>query len=145
MARELHDELGPLLFGIRANAVALLDGMPPETRTIGPFFSVQGVIESVEALQQANRRILDQATGHSSSRNWALRISIETLLQNALSQAPDLKLTSRIDPGLSPDRWPARSNRLSRDPGSRDQHSPAPPRASSIHGSKRPSTGQQVI
>src|SRR3954468_8344280 len=28
MARELHDELGPLLFGIRANAVALFDDAP---------------------------------------------------------------------------------------------------------------------
>jgi two-component system sensor histidine kinase UhpB len=28
MARELHDELGPLLFGIRANTVALLESIP---------------------------------------------------------------------------------------------------------------------
>ena len=28
IARDLHDELGPLLFGIRANAVATLDGAP---------------------------------------------------------------------------------------------------------------------
>ena len=28
MARELHDELGPLLFGIRANTVALLEAIP---------------------------------------------------------------------------------------------------------------------
>jgi len=28
IARDLHDELGPLLFGIRANAVALQDGAP---------------------------------------------------------------------------------------------------------------------
>ncbi|MBN8990819.1 MAG: histidine kinase [Rhizobiales bacterium] len=98
MARELHDELGPLLFGIRANAVALLDGMAPETSTIGP--SVQGVIESVEALQQANRRILDRLRP-LYIQELGLEKSIETLLQNALSQAPDLKLKSRIDPGLS--------------------------------------------
>ena len=32
MARELHDELGPLLFGIRANAVALLETIPQRQR-----------------------------------------------------------------------------------------------------------------
>jgi two-component system, NarL family, sensor histidine kinase UhpB len=30
MARELHDELGPLLFGIRANTVALLESIPSD-------------------------------------------------------------------------------------------------------------------
>ena len=37
IARDLHDELGPLLFGIRANAVALQDGAPQrqETRRFG--------------------------------------------------------------------------------------------------------------
>src|SRR6478735_5347088 len=29
IARDLHDELGPLLFGIRANAVALMEAIPP--------------------------------------------------------------------------------------------------------------------
>src|SRR5436309_2513164 len=48
MARELHDELGPLLFGIRANAVALLEAVPRDNES-----SVNGVLESVEALQQA--------------------------------------------------------------------------------------------
>jgi two-component system, NarL family, sensor histidine kinase UhpB len=32
IARDLHDELGPLLFGIRANAVALQDGAPPDRK-----------------------------------------------------------------------------------------------------------------
>ena len=30
IARELHDELGPLLFGIRANTVALMESLPPD-------------------------------------------------------------------------------------------------------------------
>ena len=38
MARELHDELGPLLFGIRANAVALLDGVPQHRKSSSPPF-----------------------------------------------------------------------------------------------------------
>jgi two-component system sensor histidine kinase UhpB len=40
IARELHDELGPLLFGIRANTVALMESLPPDM------------------------------TGRSTSRNW---------------------------------------------------------------------------
>src|SRR6476660_6536773 len=58
LARELHDELGPLLFGIRANTVALLEAVPHERVGLHP--SARGVVQSVEALQQANRRILER-------------------------------------------------------------------------------------
>ena len=58
IARELHDELGPLLFGIRANTVALMESMPPGSAGLEP--SAQGILQSVEALQYANRRILDR-------------------------------------------------------------------------------------
>src|SRR5437870_617626 len=58
MARELHDELGPLLFGIRANTVALLESIPSgETALSG---AAEGILQSVETLQHANRRILDR-------------------------------------------------------------------------------------
>lgn len=98
MARELHDELGPLLFGIRANAVALLDDVPHDRTKLES--SVQGLVESVEALQQANRRILDRLRP-LYIQELGLEKSIETLLKNARAQAPGLKLTSRIDPGLN--------------------------------------------
>jgi two-component system sensor histidine kinase UhpB len=57
IARDLHDELGPLLFGIRANAVALQDGAPQDLK-LGA--AVEAMLESVEALQLANRRTLDR-------------------------------------------------------------------------------------
>ena len=98
LARELHDELGPLLFGIRANAVALLDTIPPDNADRGP--SVQGVLHSVEALQHANRRILDRLRP-LYIQELGLEKSIETLLQNAQSQAPEINLTCSIDPRLA--------------------------------------------
>ena len=98
MARELHDELGPLLFGIRANAVGLLDGAPQHKEKFEA--SVQALLESVEALQQANRRILDRLRP-LYIQELGLENSIQTLLQNARSRAPNLELTSRIDPRLN--------------------------------------------
>ena len=98
MARELHDELGPLLFGIRANAVALLEGVPHNKEEFEP--SVRSLLESVEALQQTNRRILDRLRP-LYIQELGLEKSIQTILQNAGAQAPNLKITSRIDPGLA--------------------------------------------
>jgi two-component system sensor histidine kinase UhpB len=98
MARELHDELGPLLFGIRANTVALLESIPsgqPELKG-----AAEGILQSVETLQQANRRILDRLRPLYIQELGLIK-SIATLLRNAQSQAPGLTLTSRIDPGLN--------------------------------------------
>jgi two-component system sensor histidine kinase UhpB len=93
IARDLHDELGPLLFGIRANAVALQDGAPQD-RKLGAL--VEAMLESVEALQVANRRILDRLRP-LHIRELGLEESVQSLLQYARSQAPALKVTLRID------------------------------------------------
>jgi two-component system sensor histidine kinase UhpB len=98
MARELHDELGPLLFGIRASAIALQEDVPQHNEKFEP--SVQSLLESVEALQLANRRILDRLRP-LYIQELGLEKSIQTLLQNAGSQAPNLRLTSRIDARLN--------------------------------------------
>ncbi len=98
LARELHDELGPLLFGIRANAVTLLDAPPGDRAQLDG--SVAGVLQSVEALQHANRRILDRLRPLYIDE-LGLTKSIETLLRNARSQAPQLQQTADIDPRLS--------------------------------------------
>ena len=88
IARDLHDELGPLLFGIRANAVALQDGAA-QHKKLGP--SVEAMLKSVEALQLANRRILDRLRP-LHIQELGLEKSVQTLLQYARSQAPGLKL-----------------------------------------------------
>ncbi len=98
MARELHDELGPLLFGIRANTVALLESIPSgQAKSKG---AAEGILQSVETLQQANRRILDRLRP-LYIQELGLERSILTLLQNAKAQAPDLKVTSQIGAGLN--------------------------------------------
>ena len=58
LARELHDELGPLLFAIRANATALSELLPRPARPIWPR-PQQDILQAAETLQQANRRILE--------------------------------------------------------------------------------------
>lgn len=98
MARELHDELGPLLFGIRANTVALLESIPARQAELKS--AAESILQSVETLQQANRRILDRLRP-LYIQELGLEKSIQTLLQNAKAQAPDLKLTSQIDTTLN--------------------------------------------
>jgi two-component system sensor histidine kinase UhpB len=98
LARELHDELGPLLFGIRANAVALLDATPRDPAQLE--VSIGRVVQSAEALQQANRRILDRLRPLYIDE-LGLTKSIEALLRNARSQAPQLQQAANIDPRLA--------------------------------------------
>jgi signal transduction histidine kinase len=96
LARELHDELGPLLFNIRASTVALIDAMPPAMDNHG----AQQVLQSVEALQQTNRRILDRLRP-LYIQELGLERSIQTQLQNFRRQAPQVALTTQIDPALN--------------------------------------------
>jgi two-component system sensor histidine kinase UhpB len=97
IARELHDELGPLLFGIRAGVVALSDAAPAEPAISS---ATENILQSVEALQQANRRILDHLRP-LHIQELGLATSIVTLLTNARAQARDLTISSRIDPRLN--------------------------------------------
>lgn len=98
LARELHDELGPLLFGIRAGTVALLETMPAEDP--GSIAAAEGILRSVEALQQANRRVLDRLRP-LYIQELGLENSVQTLLQDAKAQAPNLEVTSHLDPALN--------------------------------------------
>jgi two-component system sensor histidine kinase UhpB len=98
MARELHDELGPLLFGIRASTVALLESIPCGQAELSS--AAEGILRSVETLQQANRRILDRLRP-LYIQELGLERSIQTLLQNVKAQAADLKVTSQIDTALN--------------------------------------------
>ncbi len=98
LARELHDEMGPLLFAIRANVTALSEqvaGGSPE-----PGSPAEGILGAAEALQYANRRILEGLSPLYVAE-LGLDESIRTLLRNAQSQAPNVRLTSTIDPRLN--------------------------------------------
>ena len=101
MARELHDELGPLLFGIRANTVALQESIPPEqtglTAVRRRHSSVGG------GIQLANRRILDRLRPL-----YIQELGLANEHQDASSDTPkrrhpEMHLTARIDSGLERD------------------------------------------
>ena len=97
LARELHDELGPLLFSIRAGTIALSEASP-QAGNLGN--SVQEVMRSVEALQQTNRRILDRLRP-LYIEELGLETSLQTLLQNFRRQAQHINLTAALDPDLN--------------------------------------------
>jgi signal transduction histidine kinase len=97
LARELHDELGPLLFSIRAGTIALVEASPP-AGNLGS--SAEEVLQSVEALQQTNRRILDRLRP-LYIEELGLETSVQTLLRNFRKQAPYIGLTDTIDPDLN--------------------------------------------
>jgi two-component system sensor histidine kinase UhpB len=97
LARELHDELGPLLFAIRANATAMAESSVDAQ--IEPGSSALRILEAAEALQQANRRILEGLSPLYVAE-LGLAQSIQTLLRNLRLQAPNLRLDASIDQGL---------------------------------------------
>lgn len=93
LARELHDEMGPLLFAIRANAAAISDEAGGLSRP------VQGIVGAAEALQQANKRIL-QGLSPLYLAELGLRESLEALLRDVGKQAPGLRIRSQIEDHL---------------------------------------------
>ena len=97
LARELHDELGPLLFSIRAGTIALSEAAP-QAGDLGN--SVHEVMRSVEALQQTNRRILDRLRP-LYIEELGLEASVQTVLRNFRKQAPHIDFTATIDPDLN--------------------------------------------
>lgn len=98
IARDLHDELGPLLFGVRANTVALVERLP--ARSVAAHKSAKSVLASVQALQEANRRILDRLRP-LYIQELGLEQSVRTILQSAQSQSPLLEITADLDHRLN--------------------------------------------
>jgi two-component system sensor histidine kinase UhpB len=97
IARELHDELGPLLFAIRANVIAMVDnGVADRDDLDSP---AQKALQSVEALQLTNRRILDRLRP-MHIEEFGLQSSIQKLLRGVRSQVPAIDVAFEIDPGL---------------------------------------------
>jgi two-component system sensor histidine kinase UhpB len=97
IARELHDELGPLLFAIRANVIAMVDsGTAGQDDFDSP---AQKALQSVEALQLTNRRILDRLRP-MHIEEFGLQSSIQKLLRGIRSQVPAIDVTFEIDPAL---------------------------------------------
>ena len=98
LANELHDELGPLLFAIRANAIAL-SGSDTSAGVADPEAPARQLLEAAEAVQHASRRILE-GLSPLYLEELGLEKSIQTLLQNAHSTLPSVVTTSQVDPRL---------------------------------------------
>jgi two-component system sensor histidine kinase UhpB len=97
ISRELHDELGPLLFAIRANVIAMADaGNVSET---DPDSAPHRAIQSVEALQTANRRILDRLRP-LYIEELGLQSSVKKLMRDVYTQLPTLDVSWDIDVDL---------------------------------------------
>ena len=99
IARELHDEIGPHLFAARAQAQLARQSLPNGTDKAAK--AVETVITSVDALQDANRRIL----------NWLRPAALEELgllesfgaLRQFWEQArPDMKIDFDLPNRLTP-------------------------------------------
>jgi two-component system sensor histidine kinase UhpB len=93
IAKELHDELGPLLFAIRAHAIALSDSSADLEAPSSQL------VQAAEAVQQASRRILE-GLSPLHLEELGLEKSIQTLLQNAHSALPSVATSAEIDPRL---------------------------------------------
>jgi two-component system, NarL family, sensor histidine kinase UhpB len=93
IAKELHDELGPLLFAIRANAIALSGS------STDPESPSNRLLEAAGAVQHVSRRILEGLSPLHLDE-LGLEKSIQTLLQNAHSAQPSVTTSSELDPGL---------------------------------------------
>jgi two-component system, NarL family, sensor histidine kinase UhpB len=92
LAREVHDEMGPLLFAIRANVAALTENAEGSCE---PGSAVHGIVSAAESLQQANQRILEGLSPLYLA-DLGLIGSIQALLRNAQKQAPVVRVVSRI-------------------------------------------------
>lgn len=94
LSRELHDELGPQLFAIRANA-AVFDA---DDRS-NSADAARRLVDAVEGLQETNRRILDRLRLMHIQELGLIR-SLEGLVHNARSQAPEIHFEPWFDPSL---------------------------------------------
>ncbi len=95
LSRELHDELGPLLFAIRANSAALLDERGETERDSPPAVKLS---QAVETLQRTNRRILDRLRP-MHIQELGLQRSIDGLVEDAKLRAPGTAFEARCEIG----------------------------------------------
>lgn len=95
IARDLHDELGPLLFALRANAAAVIS----RTQDTKLQKLSEQITEIAEAIQRTNRRILDRLHLTTIAELGFAR-SVVALLKNPAVRAGDLAAEAEVDPDL---------------------------------------------
>ena len=102
IARELHDEIGPHLFAARAQAQLARDSLPKGTDKAAK--AVTTVIASIDALQDANRRILSWLRPAALAQS-GLAESFDALRRFWEQARPDMKVEFDLPdqiPSLAP-------------------------------------------
>jgi two-component system sensor histidine kinase UhpB len=95
IAQDLHDELGPLIFALRANITAL-DG---QGTTLNRMLIKNHLTEIAEAIQRTNRRILDRLRVTNIAELGLMR-SIQALLEGPAARVGNLQTTVQLDAQL---------------------------------------------
>jgi two-component system sensor histidine kinase UhpB len=100
IARELHDEVGPYLFALRAHASSLMrtaDASEPDTEALRRHGSA--ILEQINALQQFNRRVLEKLRPVGLAE-LGLREAIGALQRLWREARPDVAIETAISPTL---------------------------------------------
>lgn len=95
IARELHDEMGPHLFAIRAGAMAIA-GAGHDRAASG----ANDMLSSIKALQLVNRRILDRLRP-MQLHEIGLEATLTSLIDGFRSTASKIAFRTQFDHGLS--------------------------------------------
>ncbi|HEY3681094.1 MAG TPA: histidine kinase [Bradyrhizobium sp.] len=100
IARELHDEVGPYLFALRAHASSLMrtaDAAEPDTGALRKHGSA--ILEQINALQQFNRRVLEKLRPVGLAE-FGLRGAIGALQRLWRDAHPGVVIETAISPAL---------------------------------------------
>jgi two-component system sensor histidine kinase UhpB len=100
IARELHDEVGPYLFALRAHASSLMRAVgasEPEVEALRKHGSA--ILEQVNALQQFNRRVLEKLRPVGLAE-FGLREAIGALQRLWREAHPGVLIETAISPSL---------------------------------------------
>jgi two-component system, NarL family, sensor histidine kinase UhpB len=100
IARELHDEVGPYLFALRAHASSLMrtaDASEPDAGALRKHGSA--ILEQVNALQQFNRRVLEKLRPVGLAE-FGLRGAIGALQRLWRDAHPGVAIETAISPSL---------------------------------------------
>jgi two-component system sensor histidine kinase UhpB len=97
LAAELHDELGPMLFAIRANSTVLQERTP--AGSVDLHVPLEHLLQAAEALQSAIRRILD-GLHPLYLDDLGLARSLGSLIESFRAQAPGLRIQMHVDEAL---------------------------------------------
>ncbi len=98
IAKELHDELGPILFAIRAHAASISDRLPKMDSMSA--IAASRLLEAVEIFQQANRRILERLQPFHL-QEFGIVSSINGILSGPGPKAAAIDISKNIDPSIA--------------------------------------------